>query len=85
MILSKVNETIGLLCKLHNILQRPALVTIHKAFARPHLYYADIIYDQAYNATFHQKLEQIQYNACLEITGAITGTSKEEKFYEELG
>ena len=85
MILSKVNKAIGLLCKLHNILQRSALVTIYKAFARPHLYYGDIIYDQAYNATFHQKLEQIQYNACLAITGTIRGTSKKEKFYEELG
>ena len=84
MILSKVNKAIGLLCKLHNILQRSALVTIYKAFARPHLYYGGIIYDQAYNATFHQKLEQIQYNACLAVTGAIRGTSKKEKFYEEL-
>ena len=85
MILSTVNKTIELLCKLHNILQRSALVTIYKAFSRRHLYYGDIIYDQAHNATFHQKLEQIQYNACLAITGAIRVTSKEEKFYEELG
>ena len=33
---------------------------------------------------FHQKLESIQYHACLAITGAIRGTSK-EKLYQELG
>ena len=32
---------------------------------------------------FHQKLESIQYNACLAIAGAIRGTSK-EKLYQEL-
>ena len=33
---------------------------------------------------FQHKLESIQYNACLAITGAIRGTSK-EKLYQELG
>ena len=84
MILSKVNKTIGLLCKLHNILPRSALFTIYKSFIRPHLDYGDIIYAQAYNALFHQKLELLQYNVCLAITGAIRGTSR-EKLYEELG
>ena len=53
-------------------------------FIRPHIDYGDIIYDQAYNISFDQKLEQLQYNACLAITGAIRGTSR-EKLYEELG
>ena len=60
----KVNKTIGLLQKLQNILPRLALMTIYKAFVRPHLGYGDVIYDEAYNETFHQKLESIQYNAC---------------------
>ena len=34
--------------------------------------------------SFHQKLEFIQYNACLAITGAIRGTSQ-EKICRELG
>ena len=34
--------------------------------------------------SFHQKLESIQYNACLAITGVIQGTSK-EKLYQEIG
>ena len=84
MILNKVNKTIGLLRKLQNILPRSALLTIYKSFIRPHLDYSEIIYDQAYNASFHQKLELLQYNACLAIRGAIRGTSR-EKLYEELG
>ena len=63
---------------------RLPLLTIYKSFIRPHLDYGDIIYDQAYNASFHQKLDSIQYNAALAITGAIRGTSK-EKLYDELG
>ena len=34
--------------------------------------------------SFHHKLESIQYNACLAITDAIRGTSKEKR-YQELG
>ena len=33
--------------------------------------------------SFHYKLESIQYNACLAMTGAIRATSK-EKLYQEL-
>ena len=46
--------------------------------------YGDVIYDQAYNEKFHQKLKSIKYNACLALSGAITGLSR-EKFYQELG
>ena len=34
---------------------------MYKDFVRAHLDYGDIIYDEAYNETFHQKLESIQY------------------------
>ena len=63
---------------------RSSLLTIYKTFIRRWSDYADIIYDQAYNSAFHDKLESIQYNACLAITGAIRGTST-EKIYQELG
>ena len=43
-----------------------------------------VTYDQAYNASFQQKLDSIQYNAALDITGAVRGPSK-EKLYDELG
>ena len=59
MILNKVNKTIGLLRELQNILPRSTLLTICKSFIRSHLDYSDIIYDQAYNALFHQKLELV--------------------------
>ena len=82
--LNKVSKKIGLVRKLQKILPRPPLITIYKSFIRSHLDYGDIIYDQAYNVSFHQKIESIQYNAALAITGAIRGTSR-EKFYHELG
>ena len=50
---------------------------MYKAFVRPHLDYDGIIYDEAYNETFHQKLESIQYNACLALSGPIRGSSIE--------
>ena len=80
---NKIIKTIGLLRKLQNILPRPVLLTIYKSFIRPHLDYGDIIYDQAYNLSFHQKLESIQYNATLALTGLIRGSSR-EKLYQEL-
>jgi len=63
---------------------RRSLLTIYKSFIRPHLDYGDIVYDRPGNATFVQKLESIQYNACLAITGCFRGTSQ-EKLYSELG
>ena len=55
--LNKVNKTIWLLWELQNTLPRPSLLTNYKSFIRPHLDYGDIIYDQAYNASFQQKVE----------------------------
>ena len=56
---SKVNKTIGLLRKLHNALPRLPLLTIYKSFIKPHLNYGDVIYDQAYTASFHHKTESV--------------------------
>ena len=81
---NKISKTRRLLRKLQNMLPMPALLTIYKSFIRPHLDYSDIIYDQAYNLSFHQKLESIQYNTALALTGAIRGSSR-EKLYQELG
>ena len=72
----------GLLCKLHNTLPRLPLLTIYKSFIRPHLDYGDVIYDQAYTASFHQKIESVQYKSALAITGTIRRTSKEKLCYE---
>ena len=61
-----------------------SLLTIYKTFIRSQLDYPDIIYDEAYNSALHDKLESIQYNACLAITGAIRGSSR-ETIYQEVG
>ena len=83
-ILNKVNKTIGPLRKFQLILLRHSLITIYKTFIRPHLDYGDVIYDHAFNESFHQRLESIQSNAAITITGTIRGTSS-EKLLEELG
>ena len=59
-------------------------MTIYKAFVRPNLDYGDVIYDETYNKTFHRKLESIRYNACLALSGAIRGSSREELGLESL-
>ena len=56
--------------KLSKTLFQHALITIYKSFLKTHLDYSDLIYDQAI-----KKIETIQYNVALAITGAITGTS----------
>ena len=84
MITDKVIKGIGILRKLHHFLPRHSLLTIYKSFIRSHLDYADVIYDQPNNMTFSDKLESLQYNAALAITGAIRGTSM-QKLYQELG
>ena len=59
-------------------------MTIYKSFVRPYQDYGDIIYDQPNNSSLSDKIENVQYNAVLAITGAIRGTSK-EKLYQDLG
>ena len=81
-VLKKLSKTVGLLENC--ILPRTSLITIYKSFARPHLGYGEIIYDQTFNESFHQRIESIQYNAAIAITGSIRGTSS-EMLYQELG
>ena len=81
---TKVKKSVGIIRKLQNILPRSALLTVYKSFIRPLLDYGDIIYDKAFNESFHEKLESLQYSAALAITGSIKESST-EKLYEELG
>ena len=48
---------------------------------RPHLDYADVIFDKAFNISFHQGFESFQHNAALVITGATTGNLKEKNTF----
>ena len=57
---------------------RTALIAIYKAFVRPGLDSGDILYDQAFNLSFHQKLESTQYSANLAITRAIHSFSRKQ-------
>ena len=82
--IKKANKGIGLIHRLRKYVPRKSLLTIYKSYIRPHLDYGDIIYDHPGNAVFVQRLESIQYNACLAITGCFRGTSR-EKLYSELG
>ena len=83
-IFKKINRTISLFRELPNNLPRTVLVTIYKFFVRLHLDFEDILYDQIFNNSFHEKFELIQYNAAFAITGTIRSSSR-EKLYQELG
>ena len=72
-----------LLRRFQPILPRSSLLTIYKTFIKIQVDFADFIYDQACNSAFHEKLESIQYSACLAIAGVIRGLSS-EKLYQEL-
>ena len=78
----KISEAV--MRKLQNIIPENSIQTIHKSFIRPHLDDGDINYHQPKNRSFCQKIEFIQYQAALAITGVIHGTSQ-TNLYNELG
>ena len=69
--------------KLQIVPPRITLPTIYKTFVRPHLDYGNILYDQAFNNLFQDRLESIQYNVALAITGAIRATSRKKLYQGE--
>ena len=80
----RTNKGVGLITRFRRYLPRNSLLTIYKTLVRPHLDYGDVVYDYPGNASFMQKLESVQYNASLAITGCFRGTSR-DKLYSELG
>ena len=84
MIIEKTSKSVSVLRKLRFHLPRSSLITIYKSFIRSIFDYVDIIYDQPYISSFVDRIESVQYNAALAITGAIRGSSR-VKLYEELG
>ena len=75
---------IGIIKKLSNIFPRNSRLTINKSFTRPHCDYCDIIHDQPNDESLFTKIEHIQYNAALSITGATKGTSR-TKLFKKVG
>ena len=61
---------------------RKKLAKEYKSFVRPNLDLANIIYDKPLIESFKRKTEMVQYKATLEITDAITGTSR-DRLYQE--
>ena len=90
----KAKKNIGILKQLSKYLPLKTLDQIYKAFVRSHLDYCDIIYhipshlNQAPLGvslnSLMEKVERIQYQAALAISGAWRGSSR-SKIYEELG
>ena len=70
--------------KLSAQVSRQSLLTIYKSFVRPILDYGDIIYNKPHKGSFIEKIERVEYNVCLVITGAFKGTSR-ERLYQQLG
>ena len=81
--MSKAMKGIGIIRKLNKALPQHSLITIYKSFVRPHLDYGDIIYDQPNKESLNQKIERIQYNAALAITG--TYATYQSSLCNELG
>ena len=76
--IKKCNKLIGLIRRLSVNLPRKVLLTIYKSIIRPHLDYGDILCDKTNNENFQDKIEKVQYRACLATTGTIQGTSKQQ-------
>ena len=90
----KAKNNVGILKHLSKFLPVKTLDQMYKALVRSHLDYCDIIYhipshqSQApLGITLHslmEKVERIQYQAALAVSGAWRGSSR-SKLYEELG
>ena len=90
----KAMKNIGILKHLSHFLPLRALDQMYKAHVRSHLEYCDIIYHipsiikpPPLGVSLHtlmEKVERIQYQAALAITGTWQGSSR-SKLYDELG
>ena len=90
--MGKAKRNIGILKHLSKYLPLKTLDQMYKALVRSHFDYCDMIYHipptlNQQGLTLHtlmEKVEKIQYQAALAITGAWKGSSR-LKLYEELG
>ena len=87
-------KVLGTILRLRKYLPRTTFELIFKKSIRPHFVYGNIIFHQPPETMrfsfdtqlkpLMQKIEFLQYNAALAITGAWRGTST-DRIYEELG
>ena len=98
--ISKAKKLVGIIKNLSKFLPVKTLLLIYKSLLRPHLDYCDIIFhvppltngdlddtERVENEILRQlmtKIESVQYQAALAITGTWQGTSR-IKIYKELG
>ena len=92
--MSKAKKNIGILRHMSNFLPLSTLDKMYKAFVRCHLDYCDMIYHAPVVvkpppfgislSSLMEKVERIQYQAALAITGTWQGSSR-SKLYDELG
>jgi len=88
----KAKKNLGAIKHLSRFLPLKTLCQMYKALVRSHLDYCDIIYhippkDTQFGLVLNalmEKVERIQYQAAVTITGAWQGSSR-SKLYEELG
>ena len=59
-ITQNVSKSMGLFRRFQPILPRSSLLTICKTLTRNQLNCADVIYDQAYNCSLHDKVKSLQ-------------------------
>ena len=52
----------GLFLQISANFARHSFLNLYKTFVRSQLNHADFIYDQAYDFSFHDKLQFVQYN-----------------------
>ena len=81
--ISKCNKIIGIMKILSLTFSGKSLLMIYKSFFRPNLDLPNITYDKPFIEYFKRKTEMVQYKAALEITDAITGTSR-DRLYQEI-
>ena len=82
--INKCNKMIGIMKRLSFSISCDTQLTIYKSLVLLHLDYVGLIFDRLGNANVESKLERVQYNVCLAITGAFLGTNR-DSIYGELG
>ena len=92
--MKKAKKIVGIIKHLNTFLPLKTLQQMYKSLVRPHLEYCDVIFhlppvinERPFSMQLPElmmKLESVQYQAALAVTGAWKGTRR-IKIYEELG